>query len=114
MIPAEPTHLSSRDRFALAFRIAGSVTGLTTAALAFATSSWNSGWVVALFAFVTIGGGVSYHLLTSVIRCPSCRNGVFNFRIAADDAKRKTFTCRHCGATAWLSEGFYWQGDFSG
>lgn len=82
--------------------------------LAFATSSWNSGWFLGLFAVVVIGGGVSYHLLTSVVRCPSCRNAVFNVRIWAVGAKRKAFSCRHCGATAWLAEGFYWQEDING
>jgi len=108
------THLSARDRVALAFRIAGAVTGLAIVVLAFATSSWNRGWVVVLFTVVAVGGAVSYHLLTSVVRCPSCRRRVFNFRIGQPEAKRKTFSCRRCGATAWLAEGFYWQHDING
>jgi len=98
----------------MAFRIAGAVTGLAIAALAFATASWDRGWVRVLFAVVAVGGAVAYHLLTSVVRCPSCRNGVVNFRIGTVEADRKTFACRRCGHTAWLAEGFYWQRDFSG
>lgn len=110
----ESTHLSSRDRLALAFRIAGALAGFTILALAFATSSWDNGWILGLFAVVVIGGAVSYHLLTSVVRCPSCRSKVFNFGIGPEEAKRKTFSCRRCGATSWLAEGFYWQRDING
>ena len=105
MISEESTHLSNRDRAALAFRITGAVAGLAIGVLAFAKSSWDSGWVVVLFAFVAVGGAVSYHVLTSAVRCPSCGNGLFNFRIGSEDAKRKIFSCRRCGATAWLAEG---------
>lgn len=107
------THLAKRDRVALAFRIVGAVAGLVLFAFAFATSRWDNTWVLALIAVVVIGGGISYHLLTSMVRCPSCGNGVFNFRIGQVDEK-KTFSCRQCGATAWLAEGFYWQRDING
>ena len=114
MTASESTHLLRRDRLALTFRIAGALAGLATIALAFATSSWNSPWVLTLIVIVVIGGAVSYHLLTSVVRCPSCRSRVFNFRIGQAEAKRKSFSCRRCGATAWLAEGFYWQSEING
>jgi hypothetical protein len=99
---------------ALAFRIAGAAAGLVIIILAFATSSWNTPWLIALFVAIVIGGAAAYHLLTSVVRCPSCRSGVVNFRIGQAEAKRKIFSCRHCGATAWLTEGFYWQREING
>ncbi len=99
---------------ALAFRIVGAIAGLAIIACAFATSSWHSRWVLVLVGVVVIGGAVSYHLLTSIVRCPSCRNGVFNFRIGQIDEKQKIFSCRRCSATAWLAEGFYWQRDING
>ncbi len=107
-------HLLRRDRVALAFRIVGALAGLAIILFAFVTSSWNSGWVLVLIAVVVIGGAVSYHLLTSMVRCPKCRNGMFNFRIGQVDAKQKIFSCRRCGATAWLAEGFYWQREING
>jgi hypothetical protein len=113
-VGAEPTHLARRDRFALAFRVAGFVFGLAVAVIATATSSWDRGWTVALFALATGGGALAYHLITSIVRCPGCSGRVFNLSIASDGAKRKTFLCSRCGAAAWLREGFYWQGDFSG
>ncbi len=108
------THLSSRDRWALAFRIAGAVAGFSIIAVAFATSSWNTSWVLLLFAIVVIGGAVAYYILTSIVRCPACGDGMTNLRIGPVDAKRREFSCRRCGATAWLSEGFYWQRDING
>lgn len=110
----ESTHLSRRDKFALAFRIAGAIAGFAIVAVALATSSWNSRWVLILFPLVVIGGGVSYCLLTSIVRCPACQNRMVNFRIGPDEAKRREFSCRSCGATAWLLEGFYWQNDMNG
>lgn len=107
-------HLSKRDRIALAFRIVGALAGLAIILFAFATSSWNSGPILVLIAVVIIGGAVSYHLLTSMVRCPTCRNGMFNVRIGQVEAKRKIFSCRHCGAKAWLAEGFYWQREING
>jgi hypothetical protein len=107
-------HLLNRDRFALAFRITGALAGFAFMGLAFATSSWSKGWVVALFIVVVVGGGLAYHLLTSIVRCPSCRSAVFNLGIGPVDAKRKFFCCRRCGTTAWLAEGFYWQSDVNG
>lgn len=109
-----PTHLSKRDRVALAFRIVGALAGLAIILFAFATSSWNSAWVLVLIAVVVIGGAVSYHLLTSMVQCPTCRNSMFNFRIGQVEAKQKIFSCRSCGATAWLAEGFYWQREING
>ncbi len=67
-----------------------------------------------LFAIVVIGGAVSYHLLTSIVQCPACGDNLTNFGIGSEDAKRKEFSCRRCGATAWLSEGIYWQSDING
>lgn len=99
---------------AIAFRIIGAVVGLAIIAYAFATSSWNNGWILLLLAVVVIGGAVFYHLLTSMVRCPSCGSGVFNFRIGELEAKQKNFLCRRCGAEAWLTEGFYWQRDING
>jgi hypothetical protein len=110
----DSTHLSSRDRLALAFRIAGAVAGFSIIAVAFATSSWNRSWMVMLFAIVVIGGGVGYYLLTSIVRCPACGDGMSNLRIGPVGATRREFSCRRCGATAWLSEGFYWQRDING
>lgn len=114
MNPGTPAHLSKRDRVALAFRIVGAVIGLTAIAWSFATSSWNDARVLLFLAVVVIGGGAAYHLLTSMVRCPSCGNGMTNFRIGEVDAKRKDFTCRRCGAKAWLAEGFYWQREIDG
>jgi hypothetical protein len=100
-------HLRSRDRFALAFRVAGAIGGLLIIVAAFATSSWGNGWVVALFVLVTVGGAIAYHVLTSVVRCAACACRVFNWRISSEDAKRKLFSCGRCGTSAWLVEGFY-------
>jgi hypothetical protein len=110
----ETTHLLFRDRLAVVFRIVGAIAGFTVAATAFATSSWSSEWVVALFVAIVLGGAVSYHLLTSIVRCPVCMRTVVNFGIGSVDAKRKEFRCRSCGATAWLAEGFYWQREING
>lgn len=108
------THLSERDRVALAFRIVGAIVGLAAIVLAFATSSWNNVWMLILLAVVVVGGALIYHLLTSMVRCPSCRSRVSNFRIGTVEAKQKNFLCRRCGAEAWLAEGFYWQRDING
>jgi hypothetical protein len=110
----EPTHLVRRDRFALVFRVAGSMLGLVLMVIAIASPDWNSRWVIALFVLVAVGGALAYHLLTSLVRCPGCNGRVSNLRIAAEDARRKLFLCRRCGTAAWLREGFYWQRDFSG
>ena len=107
----EATHLAGRDRFALAFRIVGAIVGFVVLVVAFASSGSATVW---LFALVTVGGALSYHLLTSVVRCPACASRVFNLRIASEDAQRKLFSCGRCGATAWLREGFYWQREISG
>lgn len=110
----EPTHLRFRDRLALAYRIVGALAGFAIIVAAFATSGWNSGWVIAAVIAVVVGGAVSYHLLTSIVRCPGCGGRIVNLRIGSDDAKRKHFSCRRCGAAAWLIEGFYWQSDSNG
>jgi hypothetical protein len=107
-------HLSSRDRWARALRIIGAIAGFALIAFGFATSTWNSARVVVPFGIVAVGGALAYHLLTSIVRCPTCRHRLVNLRIGADDAKRKHFPCRRCGATAWLTEGFYWQDDVNG
>jgi hypothetical protein len=108
------THLVFRDRVALVFRIVGAVAGFAIMTTAFATSSWSSAWVIALFTAVVVGGAVSYHLLTSIVRCPGCSNGVVNLRIGPIEERRKQFSCRRCGTMAWLAEGFYWQHDING
>ena len=112
--PIEPIHLKERDRFAFAYRVAGAVAGLTLVAAVFATSSWDNGWVIALFGLITAGGAVSYHLLTSLAACPKCGVGMSNFQISSAYAKRKLFICSNCGTKAYLTEGFYWQRDIAG
>lgn len=108
----EPMHLTNRDRVAVAFRILGALSGGALVLFAFATSNWNSPWMIAMFVLIVVGGALAYHLLTSLVRCPSCSHAVANFRIGQVGETRKEFVCRHCGATAWLKEGFYWQSDF--
>jgi hypothetical protein len=109
----EPTHLVHRDRLALAFRIVGTAVGFVALVMAFTATSLTS--VAIGFLVLTIcGGAVSYHLLTSMVRCPACANRVSNLGIASADAQRKIFLCPHCGTTAWLREGFYWQREVSG
>lgn len=107
-------HLRSRDRLVLRFRVVGAVVGLLVVAAVFATSSWENPWGVASFVLVTVGGALAYHLLTSVVRCPTCASRVANWRISSADATRKLFACRQCGTVAWLAEGFYWQSEISG
>ena len=107
-------HLKARDRFAFAFRVAGPLAGLLIVAAAVAMSSWGNRWVIGLFALVTVGGAIAYHVLTSAVRCPACAGRVFNWRISSEHATRKLFSCRRCGTLAWLAEGFYWQGEISG
>jgi len=108
-----PLHLARRDRIALGFRLAGALLGFGVIIYGFATSSWNSPMVLGLFGFVAIGGALSYYLLTSIVRCPTCAEKVTNFRIGPVDARRKLFSCAHCGTNSWLREGFYWQSEFS-
>jgi hypothetical protein len=110
----ELTRLIKRDRFALIFRIAGAVFGAALIIWAFATSAWDSRWVIGLLVLVTVGGAISYHVLTSIVRCPGCDAIVCNFRVSSEDARRKEFPCRACGRCAYLTEAFYWQRDFSG
>jgi hypothetical protein len=110
----EAVHLRSRDRLAFRFRVVGGIVGLGVVAAVFATSSWEHPWVVAAYALVTVGGAAAYHLLTSLVRCPTCAGSVANWRIASDDATRKRFSCGRCGTVAWLAEGFYWQREMSG
>lgn len=107
-------HLSRRDKQALAFRIAGAVAGFGLIAFAFAKSSWDKPWILMLFAVVVVGGAVSYHLMTSIVSCPSCGESIVNIRIGQVEDKRKVFTCRRCGTTAWLTEEFYWQEEING
>lgn len=114
MSTKEPIHLAKRDRIALILRLSGAALGLIVVIAAFATSSWSSPWVIGLFSFVIVGGALSYYLLTSIVRCPSCSGTVSNFGIASAGAKRKLFSCVRCGASAWLAEGFYWQREIAG
>lgn len=110
----EGVRLASRDRAAFGFRVVGALGGLLYVAWMLATSSWNSAWAVAVFCLVTVGGTVAYHLLTSVVSCPACFRRMVNLRILSADANGKSFTCRHCGTNAYMTEGFYWQRDISG
>ena len=111
---ANPVRLERRDRVALTHRLTGVAFGFSLAAWSFATSSWSSGWTIAGFALVAIGGPLSYHVLTSVVTCPRCAFRVTNFRIPAVDARRKLFPCERCGAVSYLNEGFYWERDVAG
>lgn len=115
MDPGTPIHLKRRDRTAVAFRVVGALSGFALIIWAFATSSWDSGWTKAAFVLITAGGVLSYHLLTSIAPCPNCRTAMINLRISDPDTdSKKRFKCKRCGTSAYLSEGFYWQGDFSG
>lgn len=114
MEPDEAIHLKNRHRFAIAYRVAGTAVGLALVVLAVATSSWANGWIIALFGFVTVGGALTYHLLTSMTLCPKCRADMTNFRISFEETKRKLFHCARCGVSAYLTEGFYWQRDVAG
>ncbi len=110
----EPIHLVRRDRIALGLRLAGALLGFIVLVFGFTTSSWSSLQFVGIFSIVLVGGALPYYLLTSIVQCPSCSSSVANFRIGSDDTKRKVFTCARCGTRSWLSEGFYWQSEFSG
>jgi uncharacterized protein YbaR (Trm112 family) len=114
MVVNSRVHLERRDRHAFRFRLSGAVVGAAVVVAAFATSSWDSPWVIGAFVLVTCGGAVAYYLLTSIVRCPSCNARLANFRIASDDERQKTFACGRCGAAAYLREGFYWQSDTAG
>jgi hypothetical protein len=114
MAADQAIHLRTRDRRVLVYRVAGALCGFALIIAGFATASWDNGWMQALFGLVTVGGALSYHLLTSVMRWPTCSSRVMNFRISADDAERKLFSCSRCGTSAYLTEGFYWQRDFGG
>ena len=107
-------HLAKRDRHAFWFRVVGTVLGAGVIVAGFVNSSWNNPWVIAAFVLVTGGGAVAYHLLTSIVRCPSCSTRLTNFSIASDDEGQKSFSCGPCGTAAYLREGFYWQSDFAG
>jgi hypothetical protein len=112
-VASAPIRLERRDRFALAYRVAATILGFGLLAWAAATSSWGS-WTIALFVLVVVGGAVSYHVLTSVTRCPSCQARMINLAIASPETRRKLFHCSRCGTIAYLTEGFFWQSDFSG
>lgn len=107
-------HLKRRDRFAVAFRIVGALLGLVVIAVASLTASWTQVWVITLFSVIVVGGAFSYHVLTSIVSCPSCGSRMQNLGISSEDAKFKAFKCRQCGASSYLREGFYWQRDISG
>lgn len=65
-------------------------------------------------ALIVGGGAVTYHLVTLILRCPSCRGRMVNLGFEPVDAKRKPFSCRRCGAKAWLAGGSYWQREIGG
>ena len=111
---AEPVPLRRRDRLAFAWRMGGTALGVAALAWFFFSEGWRHGEAFALVAAVIVGGALVYHLLTSVVRCPSCEATVVNLAIADSDVKRKLFHCSRCGANASLTEGFYWQQDVSG
>jgi len=106
--------MKDRDRVAFLYRVAGTIAGLALAAWTFAASAWNSPWSIGLMLLLLVGGAMSYHVMTSVARCPSCRARMVNFSIGRADALTKPFRCPGCGASAYLTEGFFWQRDFSG
>lgn len=110
----EPIHLQQRDRIAVVYRICGALAGLVLMAVAFAMEGWDTPGLIPLFVLVTGGGAISYHVLTSVVACPRCGARMVNFRVPSPDSTRKLFVCRHCAASAYLKEGYYWQSDFSG
>ena len=106
--------LTDRDRVAFAFRLVGAGSGLILIAWTLMSTAWPRAWAIAVLFGVVVGGAVAYHVLTSVVRCPTCRSRVVNFRIGPVAATRKLFRCAKCGGTAYLTEGFYWQRDWSG
>jgi hypothetical protein len=108
---SEPVRLKERDRFVLAYRVAGTILGFGLMAWAAATSSWGR-WTIALLVLVIVGGGVFYHVLTSFTRCPRCNARMVNLAITSPETRRKLFRCSQCSSTAYLTEGFYWQDDF--
>jgi len=110
----EAIHLKARDRIAFWFRVAGAIGGLAFIAWAFASSSWGSTWVIAMIGLIIVGGAVKYHLLTSIVRCPTCASRVVNLRISSPDVSKKLFLCGKCGSSAYLTEGLYWQREWSG
>jgi hypothetical protein len=105
---SEPIRLKQRDRIAFAYRVAGTILGFALLAWSTATSSWGR-WTIALFVLVIVGGAISYHVLTSVTRCPSCNARMINLAITSPETRRKVFHCSHCRAIAYLTEGFFWQ-----
>ena len=106
-----PIRLTQRDRLALGYRVGSAILGFALLAWAAATSSWGP-WTIALLVLVTVGGGISYHVLTSVARCPRCSSRVINLSITSAETRRKEFHCSRCGTIAYLTEGFFWQSDF--
>jgi hypothetical protein len=106
--------LEARDRLALAHRLIGATLGLALIAWSLGTSSWNSPLAIGGLTLIAVTGPISYHLLTSLVRCPTCGSRVVNFRISAVGARRKLFPCDRCGTVAYLREGFYWQRDVAG
>jgi hypothetical protein len=113
-MPSHPVRLERRDRFALGYRVVAASAGLGLGAWAFASGAIDHLAVIAFFVVLIVGGAAVYHLVTSIVRCPTCAATVRNFRIQDDDAPRKTFRCARCGTAAYLTEGFFWQSDVSG
>jgi hypothetical protein len=109
----DPIRLKQRDHVALAYRVVGALLGFALLSWATATSSWGT-WTIALFVLVTVGGAISYHILTAVTRCPGCNTRMINLAITSPETRRKLFRCSHCRTSAFLTEGFFWQSDFSG
>lgn len=103
-----------RDRLAFAYRLRGASFGLAFVVWALASSSRKRGWIIALLLAVVVGGAVVYHLLTSIAQCPSCNSRIVDLGIGRAEARRKLFRCDRCGTTAYLTEGFVWQREFSG
>jgi hypothetical protein len=87
--PSGPIRLKQRDRFALAYRVGGMILGLALLAWSIATSS-SGPWTIALFVLVTVGGAISYHVLTSVIRCPGCNARMINISITSHEPRDTT------------------------
>ncbi len=108
-----PIRLERRDRLAFRYRVGSVILGLPFLAWSVISSSLGA-WTIALFVLFTVGGAISYHLLTSVVRCPSCRARTVNLAIQGSESRRKMFRCTRCGTVAYLTEGFFWQSETSG
>jgi predicted Zn finger-like uncharacterized protein len=108
-----PIRLERRDRFAVVYRVCVTILGAALLAWSILTSV-GTGWTIAIFMVVVVGGAIAYHVLTSVTSCPSCDTRMINLAITNSETrpKQKTFRCSRCGTTSYLTEGFFWQADF--